>query len=147
MGDPDSGPVVLVSERTESLASLAFSRSVCWKVGWPKVLYNMRRGFCKEGQRSLQLAQEPVGQGVFLKGQGTWVTPAGHYGSRMRPGLRRVTAAKAAGEPDAPVSYAGKLRPKEREVSLQTLRLSAQSLKDDPHIAICVLGHAIICLK
>lgn len=94
-------------------------------MGWPKVLYNLRRGFCKGGQRSLQLAQEPVGQGVFLKGQGTWLTSAGHYRPCMSPGLRRVTATKAAGEPDAPVSYAGKLRPKEREVSLQALRLSA----------------------
>lgn len=52
------------------------------------------------------------------------MTSAGHYGPCMYPGLRRVTATKA-GEPDALVSYAGKLRPKEREVSLQALRLSA----------------------
>lgn len=49
------------------------------------------------------MAQEPCGAGVSLKGQGTWVKPAEHCGPCMHPGLRRVTATKAAGEPDAPI--------------------------------------------
>lgn len=63
-------------------------------------------------------AQETCGAGGSLKEQGTWVKPAGHYGPCVSSGLRRVMGTKAAGDPDAPVS--GKLRPKEREVSLQT---------------------------
>lgn len=43
-----------------------------------------------------------MGQGFPLKGQGTWVKLAGHCGPCMNTGLRRVTATKAAGKPDAP---------------------------------------------
>lgn len=67
-GSPDPGPMVLMSERTVSLTLSVFSKSVCWEVGWPKVLYNLRRGFCTEGQRCLQQPRNLVGQGVVSEG-------------------------------------------------------------------------------
>lgn len=45
--------MILMSERIVSLTFVAFSKSVGWEAGSPKVLGGLLRDFFKEGQRCL----------------------------------------------------------------------------------------------